>query len=91
MSTGTAYAALVRVDFTARDTVVVIGQGLVSQSATQLARAMGAHVIGIDVSSDRVARAIETSGTAAGRLTAVRACGRAHHEARSSWSARAAT
>lgn len=105
--TGTAYAALVRMDVTARDTVAVIGQGPVGQAASQLARAMGARVIAVDVVPERVAkatvfgadaavdarsgdaveeirkwtggkgvsRAIDTSGTAVGRLTAVRACG----------------
>lgn len=104
--TGTAYAALVRMDVTARDTVAVIGQGPVGQAAVQLAKAMGAHVIAVDVVPERVAkaalfgadaainagtedaldairkwaggkgvsRAIDTSGTAVGRLTAVRAC-----------------
>lgn len=104
--TGTAYAALVRMDVTARDTVAVIGQGPVGQSAAQLAAAMGAHVIAVDIAPERVAkaaefgadaavhagaedavdairkwsggkgvsRAIDTSGTAIGRLTAVRAC-----------------
>ncbi len=104
--TGTAYAALLRIAVGARDTIAVIGLGPVGQAAVQLASAMGARVIAVDVAADRVARAslfgadaavdasthdaveeirkwsggrgvtraIDTSGTAAGRLTAVRAC-----------------
>ena len=102
--TGTAYQALVRMDVSARDTVVVVGQGPVGQSATQLAAAMGARVIAIDISPERAKRATEfgaahsidssstdpleavrtltggkgasrtmdTSGSSAGRLVAVR-------------------
>jgi (R,R)-butanediol dehydrogenase / meso-butanediol dehydrogenase / diacetyl reductase len=55
--TGTAYGALVRMNVTARDTVAIFGQGPVGLSATQLARAMGARVIAVDVSGDRAARA----------------------------------
>lgn len=104
--TGTAFAGLVRMDVNARDTLAVIGQGPVGQSAVQLGKAMGARVIAVDVAADRVARAasfgadaavdaskedaieairaftggrgvtkaIETSGTAPGRLSAVRGC-----------------
>lgn len=55
--TGTAYGALVRMNVTARDTVAIFGQGPVGLSATQLARAMGARVIAVDVSAERAARA----------------------------------
>lgn len=55
--TGTAYGALVRMNVTARDTVAIFGQGPVGLSATQLARAMGARVIAVDVNADRAARA----------------------------------
>jgi D-arabinose 1-dehydrogenase-like Zn-dependent alcohol dehydrogenase len=55
--TGTAYGALVRSDLSARDTVAIFGQGPVGLSATQLAAAMGARVIAVDVSPERVARA----------------------------------
>ncbi|WP_065382871.1 zinc-binding dehydrogenase [Hyphomonas sp. ND6WE1B] len=55
--TGTAYGALVRLDVSARDTVAVIGLGPVGQSAVQLAAAMGAQVIGVDISAERAQRA----------------------------------
>ncbi|GHH23985.1 alcohol dehydrogenase [Sphingomonas glacialis] len=106
--TGTAYQALVRAEVSARDTVAVFGQGPVGLSATQLAAAMGAQVIAVDISGERVERALEfgavhaidasvadpveaimaltggrgvskafdTSGVAAGRLGAVRSCGK---------------
>jgi threonine dehydrogenase-like Zn-dependent dehydrogenase len=102
--TGTAYQALRRMNLAGGDTVVIVGQGPVGLSATQLAAAMGARVIALDISADRLARAkefgaealidpkadepiaaikalthgsgadktIDTSGTAAGRLIAVR-------------------
>ncbi len=56
--TGTAFGALVRLGVNARDTVAIFGQGPVGLSATQLARAMGATVIAIDVSAERAARAV---------------------------------
>lgn len=55
--TGTAFGALVRMNVTARDTVAIFGQGPVGLSATQFAAAMGARVIAVDVSADRIARA----------------------------------
>ena len=61
--TGTAYGALLRLDLSARDTIVIVGQGPVGLSATQLASAMGARVIGVDVSSERAALA-KTFGAA---------------------------
>jgi len=102
--TGTAYGALRRMNLSGRDTLVVVGQGPVGLSATQLAAAMGARVIAIDVSPERLARAkefgadagvgprtgdvvaaikelthgrgadlaLDTSGSPAGRLAAVR-------------------
>jgi threonine dehydrogenase-like Zn-dependent dehydrogenase len=41
------------------DTIAIVGQGPVGLSATQLAAAMGARVIALDVSSERLARAKE--------------------------------
>jgi threonine dehydrogenase-like Zn-dependent dehydrogenase len=102
--TGTAFSALRRMDLSGADTIVVVGQGPVGLSATQLAAAMGARVIALDISTERLARAkafgadavidpkaddpvaairtltqglgahlsLDTSGTAAGRITAVR-------------------
>jgi (R,R)-butanediol dehydrogenase / meso-butanediol dehydrogenase / diacetyl reductase len=51
--TGTAYGALLRLGVSARDTIAIFGQGPVGLSATQLAAAMGARVIAIDVSAER--------------------------------------
>jgi threonine dehydrogenase-like Zn-dependent dehydrogenase len=102
--TGTAYQALRRMYLAGGDTVAIVGQGPVGLSATQLAAAMGARVIALDISAERLARAkefgaealidpkvdepiaaikalthgagadktLDTSGTAAGRLIAVR-------------------
>jgi threonine dehydrogenase-like Zn-dependent dehydrogenase len=55
--TGTAYQALRRMRLTGGDTIAVVGQGPVGLSATQLAAAMGARVIALDVSAERLARA----------------------------------
>jgi (R,R)-butanediol dehydrogenase / meso-butanediol dehydrogenase / diacetyl reductase len=55
--TGTAYGALVRMNASARDTIAIFGQGPVGLSATQLAVAMGARVIAVDISGDRIRRA----------------------------------
>jgi threonine dehydrogenase-like Zn-dependent dehydrogenase len=103
--TGTAYQALRRMNLTGGDTIGIVGQGPVGLSATQLAAAMGARVIALDVSAARLARArefgadaliapggadavaairslthgagadktLDTSGSADGRLIAVRA------------------
>jgi threonine dehydrogenase-like Zn-dependent dehydrogenase len=55
--TGTAYGALRRMNLSGRDTIVIVGQGPVGLSATQLAVAMGARVIALDPSPERLARA----------------------------------
>ena len=55
--TGTAYGALVRMNLTARDMIAVFGQGPVGLATTQLAAAMGARVIAVDISTERAARA----------------------------------
>ena len=102
--TGTAYGALRRMGLSGNDTIAVFGQGPVGLSATQLASAMGARVIAIDPSTERLGRAgefgadaavnpaaddpvraikelthgtgadltLDTSGTEAGRLAAVK-------------------
>jgi D-arabinose 1-dehydrogenase-like Zn-dependent alcohol dehydrogenase len=57
--TGTAYQALRRMKVAGSDTIAVIGQGPVGLSATQLATAMGARVIALDISAERLARAKE--------------------------------
>src|SRR5207248_9716269 len=57
--TGTAYGALKRLDVSGRDTLAVFGQGPVGLSATMLGAAMGARVIAVDVSAERLALARE--------------------------------
>jgi D-arabinose 1-dehydrogenase-like Zn-dependent alcohol dehydrogenase len=51
--TGTAYAALKRLDVLGRDTLAIFGQGPVGLSATQLAAAMGARVFAVDPTAER--------------------------------------
>jgi threonine dehydrogenase-like Zn-dependent dehydrogenase len=51
--TGTAYGALKRLDVSGRDTLAVFGMGPVGLSAAQLATAMGARVIALDVTPER--------------------------------------
>lgn len=57
--TGTAYMALKRLDVSGRDTLAVFGQGPVGLSATMLGVAMGARVIAVDVTPERLALARE--------------------------------
>lgn len=57
--TGTAYGALRRMQVSGNETLAIFGQGPVGLSATQLAVAMGARVIALDISADRLARARE--------------------------------
>ncbi len=57
--TGTAYGALKRLNLQGGETIAIFGQGPVGLSATQLAVAMGARVIALDVSPDRLNRAKE--------------------------------
>jgi threonine dehydrogenase-like Zn-dependent dehydrogenase len=54
---GTAYGALMRVNPSGRDTVAVFGQGPVGLGVTQLASALGARVIALDVNPARLALA----------------------------------
>jgi threonine dehydrogenase-like Zn-dependent dehydrogenase len=102
--TGTAFGALRRLNLSGRDTIAIFGQGPVGLSATQLAAAMGARVIALDIGAERLTRAkefgahetvdpgsndpisaikalthgrgadltLDTSGSAAGRIAAVR-------------------
>jgi predicted dehydrogenase/threonine dehydrogenase-like Zn-dependent dehydrogenase len=51
-------------------TVVVIGLGLVGQLVAQLASAAGGRVIGVDLSRERVAKALELGATAGATLGA---------------------
>src|SRR5262252_4821723 len=57
--TGTAYGALKRLSLQGGETIAIFGQGPVGLSATQLAAAMGARVIALDVSRERSQRAKE--------------------------------
>ena len=57
--TGTAYNALVRLNLSARHTIAIFGQGPVGLSATQLAHAMNARVIAVDINAQRLQRARE--------------------------------
>lgn len=57
--TGTAFGALRRMGVSGRETIAIYGQGPVGLSATQLAKAMGARVIALDVNEARLALARE--------------------------------
>jgi (R,R)-butanediol dehydrogenase/meso-butanediol dehydrogenase/diacetyl reductase len=61
--TGTAWGGLRCLDLTARDVVVIFGQGAVGLSATMFARAMGADVIAVDLSPARLALATQIGAT----------------------------
>lgn len=52
--TGTAWGALERIALSGRDTIAIFGQGPVGLSATQFAKAMGARVIALDISDERL-------------------------------------
>lgn len=55
--TGTAYGALRRINLSGHDTLAVFGQGPVGLAAVQLGKAMGARVIAIDITPERLALA----------------------------------
>lgn len=55
--TGTAFSALTRMNLTSRDTIAVFGMGPVGLSVTLLAEHMGARVIAVDISGERLALA----------------------------------
>src|SRR5213595_2418867 len=57
--TGTAYAALKRMQMNGGDTLVVFGQGPVGLSATVIGVAMGARVIAVETSPERMKLAQE--------------------------------
>ncbi len=52
--TGTAYGALRRLSLHGDETIAIFGQGPVGLSATQLAKEMGARVIALDISPERL-------------------------------------
>jgi len=55
--TGTAWGALKRLELSGDQTIAIFGQGPVGLSATQLGVAMGARVIALDISPERLASA----------------------------------
>ncbi len=57
--TGTAYGALRRLELHGDETIAIFGQGPVGLSATQLAHAMGARVIALDISESRRRMALD--------------------------------
>jgi threonine dehydrogenase-like Zn-dependent dehydrogenase len=57
--TGTAWGALKRLGLQGDHTIAIFGQGPVGLSATQLATSMGARVIALDTSLERLQRARE--------------------------------
>ena len=57
--TGTAWGALHRLGLTGDQSIAIFGQGPVGLSATLLASTMGARVIALDTSEERLARAKE--------------------------------
>ena len=57
--TGTAFQGLKRVGLSGDDTIAIFGQGPVGLAATQLAAAMGARVIALDINAERLNRAKE--------------------------------
>src|SRR3979490_567203 len=54
---GSAYSALRRINLSGNDTIAIFGQGPVGLAATQYAKAMGAKVIALDISQQRLDRA----------------------------------
>jgi threonine dehydrogenase-like Zn-dependent dehydrogenase len=56
---GTAWGALRRMNISGRDTIAIFGQGPVGLAATQFAKALGARVIALDISPQRLQRAKE--------------------------------
>ncbi len=61
--TGTAWGALKRLDLRGDDTIAIFGQGPVGLAATQLAAAMGANVIAMDISPSRLERSKQFGAT----------------------------
>ncbi|MDD9984043.1 MAG: zinc-binding dehydrogenase [Gammaproteobacteria bacterium] len=57
--TGTAFGAIRRMNLTGRDTLAVFGVGPVGLSVVMIAHQMGARVIALDISSERLALAEE--------------------------------
>ena len=79
--TGTAWGALKRLGLQGDDTIAIFGQGPVGLSATQLASSLGARVIALDTSPQRLQRAGELGaqvlinpGNGDDVLAAIKAC-----------------
>ena len=66
--TGTAWGALERLGLGGADTIAIFGQGPVGLAATQLAAAMGARVIALDISAPST-RTIARDGRVGDRST----------------------
>jgi len=62
--TGTAWGGLERLGLRGSDTIAIFGQGPVGLSATQLAAAMGARVIALDIDEARLTRSKEFAADA---------------------------
>lgn len=62
--TGTAWTGLERLGLRGSETIAVFGQGPLGLSCTQLAAAMGARVIALDIDEDRLRRAAEFGAAA---------------------------
>jgi len=63
--TGTAYGALKRLGLQGDETIAIFGQGPVGLSGTQLASAMGARVIAVDLSAERREMALKKGAVVA--------------------------
>jgi threonine dehydrogenase-like Zn-dependent dehydrogenase len=63
--TGTAWGALKRMNLHGDDTIAIFGQGPVGLASTQLASALGARVIALDISPERLSRAKDFGAWAA--------------------------
>ncbi|MCC6179953.1 MAG: zinc-binding dehydrogenase [Chloroflexi bacterium] len=62
--TGTAYLGLRRLNLSGRDTLAIYGQGPVGLSATMLGKEMGARIIAVDMSTERLNLARELGADA---------------------------
>lgn len=74
--TGTAFAAMERLELSGRDTLAVFGLGPVGLSAVQLASAMGIRCFAFDISDDRVRQALDfgaSQGANSGQVDPVEA------------------
>jgi len=61
---GTAWQGLMRADVSGKDRVLVMGLGPVGQAVVMLAKGLGAEVIGVDISEERMAMARKVGASA---------------------------